>query len=406
MILFSVLLITNLILLVKGFHKIDFKLAHSRNVEKTRQTIQDEINIAVSRRNTASLFLKPLLKSKLNKKNSIYSNESKNSMENSISEQGLSTNALIATFVLTAAVFTLRIGGRSALLQVLGLDFFADLGIKQNVSDFVSMFHNLEAFQLPCLFGAWFLAKLICWDWITILLAIASGVLFDDVIQGTMASVVCSSTASFILFYLTRINFRDRVLKDIDNRPLIRAVDRSLQKDGFKTVFTLRLSPVLPIPIGAYNYLYAVTSVKTFDFISGISLASIKPYLLDCYIGIIGRETILSKSEIISPPSTVPLNGDVLLVGGILLLVLVGTISTQIASTLWKEIQTEIKSFKNHKIEINNINNVNNNESSKEEMDVLELLGVNENELPEFISIIKREFDGAWKSMKNLIGNE
>ena len=62
-------------------------------------------------------------------------------------------------------------------------------------------------------------------------------------------------------------------------------MDRACAKEGFKTVFTLRLSPLLPIPIGAYNYLYGATSVSPLDFFAGISLGSVKPYLLDSYLG-------------------------------------------------------------------------------------------------------------------------
>lgn len=82
-----------------------------------------------------------------------------------------------------------------------------------------------------------------------------------------------------------RYFLREKSEKEIARRPAYRAVDKACAKEGFKTVFTLRLSPLLPIPIGAYNYLYGVTSVSPLDFIAGISLGSIKPYLLDSYLG-------------------------------------------------------------------------------------------------------------------------
>lgn len=52
-------------------------------------------------------------------------------------------------------------------------------------------------------------------------------------------------------------------------------------KDGLKAILTLRLAPVLPIPIGLYNYVYGVTNVPYLDFAGGIFLGSLKPYLLD-----------------------------------------------------------------------------------------------------------------------------
>ena len=82
-----------------------------------------------------------------------------------------------------------------------------------------------------------------------------------------------------------RYFLREKSEIEIARRPAYRAVDRACAKEGFKTVFTLRLSPLLPIPIGAYNYLYGATSVSPLDFFAGISLGSVKPYLLDSYLG-------------------------------------------------------------------------------------------------------------------------
>ena len=57
-----------------------------------------------------------------------------------------------------------------------------------------------------------------------------------------------------------------------------------MAKDGLKAILTLRLAPVLPIPIGLYNYVYGVTNVPYFDFAGGIFLGSLKPYLLDRFV--------------------------------------------------------------------------------------------------------------------------
>lgn len=42
-----------------------------------------------------------------------------------------------------------------------------------------------------------------------------------------------------------------QISAQIEKRPLLRAVERSVARDGLKTVFTLRLSPLLPgLPVG------------------------------------------------------------------------------------------------------------------------------------------------------------
>lgn len=40
----------------------------------------------------------------------------------------------------------------------------------------------------------------------------------------------------------------------LEKRPALRALEKVVSEEGFKTVVTLRLAPVLPIPLGAYNY--------------------------------------------------------------------------------------------------------------------------------------------------------
>ena len=86
-----------------------------------------------------------------------------------------------------------------------------------------------------------------------------------------------------------RYAFRERAREEIAKRPSWRAIERTIAKDGLKTVFVLRLSPLLPIPIGAYNYLYGAMPVTVSDFIIGLSAASVKPYFLDSYLGVYGK---------------------------------------------------------------------------------------------------------------------
>ena len=43
-------------------------------------------------------------------------------------------------------------------------------------------------------------------------------------------------------------------MAQLEKRPALRALEKVVSEEGFKTVVTLRLAPVLPIPLGAYNY--------------------------------------------------------------------------------------------------------------------------------------------------------
>lgn len=149
----------------------------------------------------------------------------------------------------------------------------------------------------------------------------------------------------------------------------------------YSIVFTLRLSPVIPIPVAAYNYVYSITSVTTQDFLLGITLGSIKPYLLDCYLGLFG------KSILDNPPSDnnsgfISSSGDYVLLGIVTLVIIVGTFAGQIVTNTWKEIQSEIKLIASSS-KSNDENGMDSNSSnSGNEMGFFELLGITDSDLP------------------------
>jgi hypothetical protein len=154
----------------------------------------------------------------------------------------------------------------------------------------------------------------------------------------------------------------------------------------YSIVFTLRLSPVIPIPVAAYNYVYSITSVTTQDFLLGITLGSIKPYLLDCYLGLFG------KSILDTPPSDnnngfISSSGDYVLLGIVTLVIIVGTFAGQIVTNTWKEIQSEIKL-----IASNDDNGIDSSSSrSGNEMGFFELLGITDSDLPTPVQVREGE---------------
>ena len=85
----------------------------------------------------------------------------------------------------------------------------------------------------------------------------------------------------------------------------------------------LRLSPVLPIPTGSYPYIYGTSKLDPLTFAGGYFLGSMKPYLLDAYLGIFSKQVIdgavLDESK------------DLILLVGLGALVLVGVFATELA---------------------------------------------------------------------------
>ena len=62
-----------------------------------------------------------------------------------------------------------------------------------------------------------------------------------------------------------------------ESQPAVRGVAQLVEKEPIKTVFTARLAPLLPIPIGGYNYVYGgLTGVRWRDFAIGTWLGGLK----------------------------------------------------------------------------------------------------------------------------------
>lgn len=166
------------------------------------------------------------------------------------SDASTNTSLVFSAGFIAILVLIFRIGGRVALFQVLGLDSLLDENTTRQIQDFLEFFNSLENYKYVTFFLAWLVTKSLCIDAIGIGLALSAGILFDGVWQGTAASIASSSLASLIVFLVVRYFFRDKAKLEIEKRPAFRAIDRACSNKGFQTILTLRLSPILPIPIG------------------------------------------------------------------------------------------------------------------------------------------------------------
>lgn len=131
---------------------------------------------------------------------------------------------------------------------------------------------------------------------------------------------------------------RKKALEVLEEYPALRGIEKVVAKDGLKAILTLRLCPILPIPIGLYNYIYGVTNVPILDFCGGIFLGSLKPYLLDSYLGYFGKSLIDGTAG----------DGtgiqDVLLLVALGVSVLIGVFASQLATETWDSVLEEVES--------------------------------------------------------------
>jgi cbb3-type cytochrome oxidase subunit 3 len=164
-------------------------------------------DIWTSRRKIIRSTLKPIVKRQIERKETAVEKAKTRAVKDDGGEKERKkpTGLLVSAFFIAVSATVLRLGGRTAFVQMLGLDFVTGTGIKTQVNDFVDFFHSMgDVTQYAAIFLAWLAAKAFCVDAATIVLALSSGVLFGGILQGTAVSVVCSSTASLCVFFVSR----------------------------------------------------------------------------------------------------------------------------------------------------------------------------------------------------------
>lgn len=253
-----------------------------------------------------------------------------------------------AAVVVAIGAVTLRVGGRAALISAVGLDFMTDNPDLKNQLDQVLFYaESTDLASKALLFtAAWTAVKVLCFDPAGIVLALASGILFGGVIQGALASAAAATFGSTVAFTLAKLDtpVRRKALEILDEYPSLRGIERVVAEDGLKAILTLRLAPILPIPIGMYNYIYGVTKVPIVDFCGGIFLGSLKPYLLDSYLGYFGKELVQGSTDASGFQ-------DLILLVALGISVMIGVFASQLASETYDSVLNEVAEEKKAKRE-------------------------------------------------------
>ena len=253
----------------------------------------------------------------------------------------------LTAFAVAAGAVVLRVGGRAALVSAVGLDFAKDNPeLKANLDQILQASDSMDPATKAALFtAAWTAVKVLCFDAGGVALALSSGILFGGVIQGGIMSATAATVGSCVAFSMAKLEtpVRVKALELLEEYPSLRGIEKVVARDGLKAILTLRLAPVLPIPIGMYNYVYGVTNVAVTDFAGGIFLGSLKPYLLDSYLGLFGKEIVDGTSD----TSGVQ---DVFLLGALGVSVLIGVFASQLAGETWDSVLEEVEAEKKAKL--------------------------------------------------------
>lgn len=297
-------------------------------------------------------------------------------------------------FVIAAGAVALRVGGRAALISAVGLDFMTDNPeLKSNLDQVLTTAETMDpATKLFLFTAAWTAVKCLLFDAGGVVLALASGILFGGVWEGAVISAAAATFGSSVAFGLAKMDtpVRKKALELLEEYPSLRGIEKVVARDGLKAILTLRLAPVLPIPLGMYTYIYGVTNVGFLPFAGGIFLGSLKPYLLDSYLGYFGKTLVDGTSDAGGMQ-------DVILLVALGASVLIGVFASQLASETWDSVLQEVEDEKKAKV----ADGVEEEESGDDVMK--EVLGI---KLPEWMVGFQYSMQDADERVRDIVAIE
>lgn len=118
-------------------------------------------------------------------------------------------------------------------------------------------------------------------------LTLAAGALFG-LVGGTIVASLASTAGAALAFLIGRYLARRRIQALLPRYPRFDAMDKAVNKNGWKIVALLRLSPA--VPFNLQNYLYGLTGIRFWPYLLTSWLAMLPTTFLYVYLGDLGRE--------------------------------------------------------------------------------------------------------------------
>lgn len=117
-------------------------------------------------------------------------------------------------------------------------------------------------------------------------LTVGSGFTFGLLI-GTVAVSLGSILGASLAFLIARFLARGALESITAKNERFRALDRAIGEQGWKMIFLLRLSPVVPFNLS--NYFYGITAVKFWPCFFASWIGMLPGTLLYVYLGTVGK---------------------------------------------------------------------------------------------------------------------
>ena len=146
-------------------------------------------------------------------------------------------------------------------------------------------------------------------------LTLGAGFLYGAII-GTLVVSPASVAGATLAFLIARYVARDWVTRRLKKYPQAAAIDRAIEKNGFKAVVLLRLQPVLPFNI--LNYALGLTSIRLRDYMLASWIGMFPATVLYVYLGSVMNDI----SDLLRGRPNTGMAGRFLLWGGLAAIVI------------------------------------------------------------------------------------
>lgn len=117
-------------------------------------------------------------------------------------------------------------------------------------------------------------------------LSLAAGFMFG-MLWGTIAASLGATLGAIAAFLIARMMVRGWIEHRLMSHPKFRAIDRAIGEQGFKIVFLIRLSSLLPYDLS--SYLFGLTNVPLGRYVLGTWLGRLPEILAWAYVGSITK---------------------------------------------------------------------------------------------------------------------
>jgi uncharacterized membrane protein YdjX (TVP38/TMEM64 family) len=125
------------------------------------------------------------------------------------------------------------------------------------------------------------------------ILTIGAGFVFGlglGVVAVSIGSVIGASLA----FLISRYVARSKIEALANKNEKFKAIDRAIGEQGWKLVFLLRLSPLIPFSLS--NYFYGLTAVRFWPYVLASWIGMLPGTLLYVYLGAVGKAGVESAA--------------------------------------------------------------------------------------------------------------